>query len=251
MERLAGRVAVITGAASGIGRAAARLMAANGAAVAVADLQQQAGEDVAAEIVKAKGRAIYVHTDVTDEQSVGEMTAKVVEKFGHIDILYNNAGGASRRDGSVVDAPLDEFWRAIKLDLFGTWLCSRAVIPHMIKTGKGSIINAGSIAAMTGNRKLSAYTASKGGVMALTRAMAVEFASFGIRVNAVVPAVVVTDRVRAILDANPEAAQKVATYPLGSAEPEDVANAALYLASDESNRVTGHMLTIDSGFLLI
>lgn len=249
MKRLSGKVAIVTGAGSGIGASCVETLAGQGASVVVADINLEAAEMVA-ERIKANGeRAVAVKVDVTKEDSTCEMAAAALEAFGQIDILYNNAGGATSRDNSVVDAPLDEFWRAISLDLFGTWLCSRATIPHMIENGGGSIINVGSVVALIGFKKRSAYTASKGGVLALTRSMAVEYAEHKIRVNAVVPGVVTTDRVMALVNADPEVAKMVASYPLGPAEPIDVAQAVLYLASDESNRVTGHMLNIDSGSL--
>ena len=249
MTRLLGKVAVVTGATSGIGMETALLFGREGAVVVVAGRRQQAGEQVARAIEAAGGKARFVQTDVTQEQSVRSLIDSTVETFGRLDILFNNAGGSTPRDNSVVQVPIDEFWRAISLDLFGTFLCSRMAIPHMIAGGGGSIINSASIVAMIGVRKRAAYSASKGGVVALTRSMAVEFAEHGIRVNAVVPGIVATDRIKSFIENEPTIAAQVARYPLGVAEPEDVARTVLYLASDDSRRVTGHLLPVDGGLL--
>lgn len=249
MTRLLGKVAVVTGATTGIGMETALLFGREGASVVVAGRKEQEGEAVARSIEAAGGKALFVQTDVTQEASVRSLVERTVETFGRLDVLYNNAGGSTPRDNSVVQVPIDEFWRAISLDLFGTFLCSRMAIPHMIAGGGGSIINAASIVAMIGVRQKAAYSASKGGVVALTRSMAVEFAEHGIRVNAVVPGIVATDRIKGFIENEPAIAAQVAGYPLGVAEPQDVARTVLYLASDDSRRVTGHMLPVDGGLL--
>jgi NAD(P)-dependent dehydrogenase (short-subunit alcohol dehydrogenase family) len=177
MDRLKGKVAIITGATSGIGRTTAKLFAAEGASVAVVGRREPAGLQVVQEIADTGGEAHFFQADVSEEDSVRGMVAAVAARLGGVDILYNNAGGSTSRDSSVVHVPLDEFWRAMKLDLFGTFLCSRFAIPEMIRRGGGSIINSGSIVAMMGIKKRAAYTATKGGVVALTRSMAVEFAA--------------------------------------------------------------------------
>lgn len=250
MGRLEGKVAIITGATSGIGRAAARVFAADGAMVAIVGRRQAEGRQVEAEIAEAGGTAAYFAADVMEEDSVRDMVAEVVSRFGGVDILYNNAGGSTNRDNSVVEAPMEEFWRAIRLDLLGTWLCSRYTIPEMIRRSGGSIINTGSIVAMMGVKRRAAYTASKGGVSALTRSMAVEFAEHQIRVNAVVPGVVATERIRPFLEKEAHLAALVAEHPLGIADPEDIARTALFLASDDSRRITGQLLPVDGGFLV-
>ncbi len=250
MGRLAGKVAFITGAGSGIGRRAAELFAREGARVAIAERDRTAGQETERLIAAAAGSALFVETDVTDEASVGAAIRATVKRFGALHVLYNNAGGSTLADGPVTECPTDEFWRAIKLDLFGTWLVCRHGIPELVKAGGGSVINASSVVAHMGWPGKDAYTAAKGGVAALTRSMAVEFAPHNVRVNAVAPCVTRTPRVVEQLGAL-ETTQKLAEQHLvGLAEPEDVAMAALFLASDESARTTGHILQVDSGLTI-
>ena len=250
MGRLAGKVAFITGAGSGIGRRAAELFAREGARVAIAERDRTAGQETERLIAAAAGSALFVETDVTDEASVGAAIRATVERFGALHVLYNNAGGSTLADGPVTECPTDEFWRAIKLDLFGTWLVCRHGIPELVKAGGGSVINASSVVAHMGWPGKDAYTAAKGGVAALTRSMAVEFAQQKVRVNAISPCVTRTPRVVEQLGAL-ETTQKLAEQHLvGLAEPEDVAMAALFLASDESARTTGHILQVDSGLTI-
>jgi len=250
MGRLAGKVAFITGAGSGIGRRAAELFAREGARVAIAERDRTAGQETERLIAAAAGSALFVETDVTDEASVAAAIRATVERFGALHVLYNNAGGSTLADGPVTECPTDEFWRAIKLDLFGTWLVCRHGIPELVKAGGGSVINASSVVAHMGWPGKDAYTAAKGGVAALTRSMAVEFAQQKVRVNAISPCVTRTPRVVEQLGAL-ETTQKLAEQHLvGLAEPEDVAMAALFLASDESARTTGHILQVDSGLTI-
>lgn len=250
MGRLAGKVALVTGATSGIGEVTARLFAREGARVVLAARSREKGEAIAAEIAAAGGTALYVATDVTDPASVEACFARVDETFGRLDVLFANAGGSTSADGPVTEAPLEEFWRCIKLDLFGTWLCARAAIPLMRRGGGGSIVNNASIVAEMGIPNRDAYTAAKGGIVALTRSMAVEFAKDRIRVNVVVPGAVGTPRVLAFLEREPHLKKQWDSYLLGIAEPIDVARAVLWLASDESARTTGHKLPVDSGILI-
>lgn len=249
MARLQGKVALITGAGSGIGREAAVLFAREGAAVAIADRDAAGGEETLRR-VQAVGRGLFVEVDVTEEKSVKEAVRHTVETFGALHVIYNNAGGSSMKDGPVTEAPFDEFWRAIKLDLWGTWLVCHYGIPELIKAGGGSVINASSVVALMAWPGKDAYTAAKGGVTALTRSMAVEYASHGVRVNAVAPCVTRTPRVIEQL-AKLEATKKLAAqHLLGLAEPIDVAQAALFLASDDSARTTGHIFPVDSGLTI-
>jgi NAD(P)-dependent dehydrogenase (short-subunit alcohol dehydrogenase family) len=244
MNRLEGKRILVSGAGSGIGRAAAFLFAREGASVALAEINAEAGQAAAAAIEAAGGRALFVETDVADEASFGAALAATVAAFGGLDVLYNNAGGATARDGRISEIALDEFWRTIGVDLFGTFLGCRLAIPYVEAAGGGSIINTTSIRALTATQGADAYTAAKGGVLTLTKALAQELAPQGIRVNAIAPGVVGTERVLAMIsDDNPIVQKSL----LGICAPEDVAWMALYLASDESRRVTGAILPVDSG----
>ena len=250
MPRLHGKVAFITGATSGIGAATAELFAAEGAAVAIAGRNAERGEAVAARIAEKGGTASFIATDVTEPDSISAALDRAAGLFGGLDILFNNAGGSSSADGPVTVAPLEEFWRCIKLDLFGTYLGCRFAIPLMQKRGGGSIINSASIMGAMGIPNRDAYTAAKGGVIALTRSMAVEFAKDRIRVNTIIPGAVGTERVLRFFEAEPHLKSQWDAYLLGLAEPIDVAYAAVYLASDESRRTTGQILPVDSGILI-
>jgi NAD(P)-dependent dehydrogenase (short-subunit alcohol dehydrogenase family) len=242
--RLDGKIALITGAGRGIGRAAALLFAAEGARVAIGEVARAEGEATARAIETAGGAALFVATDVADPASVEAAIQATVARFGGLHVLYNNAGGATPKDGKVTEIDLDEFWRTIGVDLFGTFLGCRYAIPIMVQRGGGSIINTTSIRAMIGTAGADAYTSAKGGVRALTQALALQWASHGIRVNAIAPGVVLTERVKALLREDDPIFQKSL---LGASTPEDVAQMALYLASDESRKVTGAILPLDSG----
>ena len=250
MGRLQDKVAVVTGASGGIGEVTAKLFAKEGAKTVLAARSRDKGEAIAREIEAAGGTAMFVETDVTEPESVERCFAAAFERYGRLDVLFNNAGGSSSADGPLTEAPLEEFWRAIKLDLFGTWLCSRAAIPLMQKSGGGSIINSASIVAEMGVPRRDAYTASKGGIISLTRSLAVEFAKDNIRVNVVIPGAVGTERVLGFFEREPHLKKQWDAYLLGIADPIDVANAALFLASDESRRTTGQKLPVDSGILI-
>ncbi len=244
MAALKGKVAIVTGGGAGIGRAAAVLFAAEGAKVVVADHKPDLGAATVEAIVAADGVALNVETDVSNPEAVEHMVQAAIDNYGRIDILYNNAGGATALDGKVTDLPLEEFWRTIGVDLFGTFLGCRFVIPHMAKQGGGSIINTTSIRAMVGTAGADAYTSAKGGVLTLTKALAMQWADQGIRVNAIAPGVILSERVKALLsDDDPILGKSL----LGPSEPTDVAQMALYLASDASRRVTGAILPMDSG----
>jgi NAD(P)-dependent dehydrogenase (short-subunit alcohol dehydrogenase family) len=244
MRRLEEKVVFITGAGAGIGRAAAVLFAREGACVVVADIAVAAGEETAH---MAGNGAIAITTDVTDESSVRTAIQTTVEKFGRLDVLYNNAGGSTPRDNTVVEAPIEEFWRVIKLDVFGTFLGCRYGIPALVRSGGGSVINMSSNLALMGINGRDCYTAAKGAIAALTRSLAVEFASHRVRVNALAPSVTLTDRVQKLLAGNPAIDKLARGHLLGLLQPEDVANAALYLACEESRMVTGQILSVDSG----
>ena len=245
--RLAGKVALITGSGTGIGRATAQKMAAEGARVVVAELNAAAGEQTAQIITQAGGDALFVRTDVTDPDSVQATIARCMDHYGALHILHNNAGGSTLADNTVVDAPIEEFWRVIKLDLFGTFLGCRFGIPALIKSGGGAVINMSSNLALMGISGRDCYTAAKGGVASMTRSMAVEFASQNVRVNAIAPSATMTERVRAMVAVNTELGSLADSHLVGLIEPEDIANMAVFLGSDESRKVTGQVYPVDSG----
>ena len=244
MGRLAGKTALVTGGASGIGKASVTAFAREGAEVVIADFNPEAADALAGEIAAQGGRAVAVSGDVSDEQGVDKMVAAGLDAFGKIDVLLNSAGGGSTRDGPVTELELDEFWRTIRVDLFGTLLTCRRIIPEMVKAGGGSIVNIASLRAVIGTHGADAYTASKGGVLAMSRAMAMQWAGDGIRVNVMAPGVVLTERVAAFIKPDNPIYRKSL---LGPSAPGDVANLALYLASDEAAKVTGAVMRLDGG----
>jgi NAD(P)-dependent dehydrogenase (short-subunit alcohol dehydrogenase family) len=244
MGRLEGKVVLITGAGTGIGRATAVLFAREGARVVVAEIDGAAGEETAH---LAGNGAIAVRTDVTDEPSMQAAVRTATEKFGALHVLHNNAGGSTPRDNTVVEAPVEEFWRAIKLDLFGTFLGCRFGIPAIISAGGGSVINMSSNVALMGIAGRDCYTAAKGGISAITRSMAVEFAAKRVRVNAIAPSATMTDRVKKLVAGNTALDKLANSHLVGLIEPQDIANMALFLASDESRMITGHVYPVDSG----
>ena len=251
MARLAGKVAFITGGGGGIGRATAERFSEEGARVVVADIDVTAGE-AAAQSARARagnsgGDGHFVRCDVTDRQSVEAAIADTVARYGKLDILHNNAGGSTLQDGPVTEAPEEEFWRAIKLDLFGTFLCSKIGIPRLITAGGGSVINMTSNVALMALPGRDCYTAAKGGIASLTRSMAVEYAPHKIRVNAIAPSVTLTERVKRLLAANKDVSKLAASHLLGLGQPIHIANMAVYLASDEAEITTGQILSVDSG----
>jgi NAD(P)-dependent dehydrogenase (short-subunit alcohol dehydrogenase family) len=251
MGRLVGKVAFITGGGGGIGRATAERFAEEGAKVIVADIDQAAGEAAAGSARECAsnrgGDAHFVRCDVTERASVEAAVQDAIARYGKLDILHNNAGGSTLQDGPVTEAPEEEFWRAIKLDLFGTFLCCKIAIPAIIKAGGGSIINMSSNVALMALPGRDCYTAAKGGIASMTRSMAVEYAPHNIRVNAIAPSVTLTERVKRLLAGNANVSKLAASHLLGLGQPIHIANMAVYLASDEAAITTGQILSVDSG----
>ncbi len=250
MGRLDGKVAFITGGGGGIGRATARRFTEEGAKVVVADIDIARGE-AAAVAARASaqhgGDAAFIRCDITKRADVRAAIAETVARFGKLNVLHNNAGGSMPADGPVTEAPDDEFWRVITLDLYGTFLCSQVAIPEIIKAGGGAVINMSSIVALMAMPGRDCYTAAKGGVAAMTRSMAVEYGGDRIRVNAIAPSVTLTDRVKKQLQDNPVTLEIGRQHLLGLIEPEHIADLAVYLASEESARTTGQVIPVDSG----
>ncbi len=251
MARLEGKVALITGAGTGIGRCTAELFAREGARVAIAEIDGPSGEETAHRIAAAGGDAIAIQTDVGEPESIEAAVRRAVRHYGRLDVLHNNAGGSTSVDSNAVEAPLEEFWRAIRLDLFGTFLGCRFGIPEIIRSGGGSVVNMASVVALMGFPGRDCYTAAKGGVAALTRSLAVEFGPKGVRVNAIAPTVTLTERVKALLAGNAALQALSGQHLLGLGQPMDMAQAALYLASDDSRIVTGVILPVDSGLVTV
>ena len=248
MNRLAGKVAVITGAGSGIGRASARLFVAEGAKVVVADIDEALGEASASE-----AGARFVRTDVTDEASVKQMVQQAREAFGRVDVLLNCAGGSLREDRPVAEVDLSVWDHTINLDMKGPFLCCRHVIPVMVEQGKGSVVNFSSVVALRGNHIAHVYVMAKGGLISFTQALAGAYSAKGIRVNAICPGVVLTDRVKSRFTGGNQIRfggidNLAERYPFAVGQPEDIANVALFLASDESRMVNGAAIPAEGGF---
>ncbi len=246
MTRMAGKVAFVTGAGGGIGRAICERFLAEGALVAATDIVAE-GAVAAISNIDDKARAIGFECDVGDSESVRSAIARTVATFGRLDVLCNVAGGSTSRDDAVTEAPEDEFWRAIRLDLFGTFLTCKHGLPELIKAGGGSVINMASMVALMAVPRKDCYTAAKGGVISLSRSMAAHYAQYSIRVNAIAPGIVMTPRVEKFVETNEYLKGILGKHLLGPAMPVDIAQMAVYLGSDESRVVTGQVFPVDSG----
>jgi NAD(P)-dependent dehydrogenase (short-subunit alcohol dehydrogenase family) len=247
--RLDGRVAIITAAAGGIGRATALRLAEAGALVEVTDIDAEAAARVAAEIKAAGGRAEAHTLDVTDEPGVARVIAAIADLRGHVDILVNNAGIAIRQPSE--EMPTATWEKVIAINMTGTFRCAREAGRHMLSNGKGAIVNVASIMGLVGSAFYAnpAYIATKGAVVNWTRALALEWASRGVRVNAVAPAFARTPLTEKLLG-DPKIAQAIlANTPLGRLiEPTEIADAILFLASDAASAITGVTLPVDGGW---
>ena len=248
--RLRGKNALITGAGSGIGRSSAILFAEEGARVAVVDLREDGGNETARMIKQVGGDAVFVQADVSEEKQIERMVEAGESTFGRIDILFNNAGDNLRK--SATELASEEWDRLLTLNLKSVFLGCKHTLPLMMKAGGGSVINTASTFGLIGRPNMPAYCASKGGIIALTRQLALDYARYNIRVNCLCPGPTLTPRLQRQISSaeNPELyrANLLASVPIGRlGKPEEIAHAALFLASDESSFVTGTALVVDGG----
>lgn len=247
--RLANKVALITGSAGGMGKAAAELFAREGASIVVTDIATDQGEETARGIRDAGGNAIFVKANVANEDEVKRLVGAAIEAFGHVDVLYNNAGIMPSDDGSVTDITEATWDKVMDVNLKSAFLCSKYTIPHMVKQGKGSIINVASFVAFLGcTVPQDAYTVSKGGMLSLTKSLAVQYGPHGIRCNAICPGPIETPLLRVLWTSEEARNLRLNRIPLGRfGEANDIVYMALYLASDESSWTTGAWLVVDGG----
>ncbi|CAA9327785.1 MAG: Short-chain dehydrogenase/reductase in hypothetical Actinobacterial gene cluster [uncultured Friedmanniella sp.] len=243
--RVQDKVAVVTGGCSGIGLASARRLAEEGAHVVIADVDDRRGPEVAAEV-----RGLYQRADVTSKDDVDALFATAKASYGSIDIAFHNAGISPPEDDSILDTDLDAWRRVQEVNLTSVYLCCKAALPYMLEQGRGSIINTASFVAVMGAATSQiSYSASKGGVLSMSRELGVQFARRGVRVNALCPGPVNTPLLRELFASDPErAARRLVHVPMGRfAEPEEIANAVLFLASEESSFITANAFLVDGG----
>jgi NAD(P)-dependent dehydrogenase (short-subunit alcohol dehydrogenase family) len=253
MGRLDGKVAVVTGGANGIGRASAKALASEGARVVIGDVAEERGESAAQEIRDAGGEAMFVRADVTRMSDVEALVREAVDRWDRIDVMFNNVGVAI--GGTAEEMSEEDFQRVLDVNLTGVWRGMRAAIPEMLRGGGGSIINTSSVQGHVAFLGWSGYAASKGGVDALTRQAAVEYAPKGIRINSVVPGTILTEMnekiLREIDDPDRLMSEWTSMHPIGRVgNPEEVAAAVVFLASDESSFVIGESLRVDGGMIV-
>lgn len=249
--RVAGKVALVTGGSSGIGRATALVFAREGAKLVVADMNEDGGQQTAHSITEQGGEAVFVRADVTVATEVEALIGQAVATYGRLDCAYNNAGIEGYMAGRLHEYPEDQWDRLIDINLKGVWLCLKHEIPQMIEQGGGAIVNTASAAGLVGSRRLSAYVASKHAVVGLTKAVALEYARDGIRVNAVCPGIIDTPMVRRLIggrEADYEATIP-ARQPIGRlGTPEEIAESVTWLCSCAASLVTGLAMAVDGGF---
>lgn len=252
MGRLDGKVVLITGSGSGQGRAAARIFANEGARIVVSDVNAEGGQETVRLVQEAGGDAIFQAADVSKAGEVEALIKAAIDAYGALHVLYNNAAiwAARGLDNFVTELSEDGWDQVININLKGVFLCCKYGIPALIEAGGGSVINTASVAGIAGSRNRShAYSASKGGVVAMTRAMAMAYARNHVRVNAICPGGVDTPMIATMVDTDDRRQRSAASHPIGRmGTPEDIAQFALYLASDESTWVTGGVFPIDGGF---
>ena len=247
---LNGKVALVTGASSGIGRAAALAFAREGAKVVVADVTVEGGEETVSLIKKTGGEALFVKTNVAKAAEVEALVNAAVTTYGRLDCAYNNAGIAGKSQ-TIVDTTEENWDRIISINLTGVWLCMKYEIPAMLKTGGGAIVNTASDAGLIGVKRTGAYVASKHGVVGLTKTAALEYAKTGIRVNAVCPGPIDTPMLQKGMDRFPQVIEKmIKAQPNGRlGKPEEIAEAAVWLCSDAASFVTGLAMPVDGGYI--
>lgn len=249
--RFEGKIALVTGGSSGIGRATALAFAREGAKVVIGDIQVEGGERTLQAIKEAGGDAILVKTDVTRPDQVEALIKRAVETYGRLDCAFNNAGFEGAQ-APTADYTEEDWDRVISINLKGVWLCMKYEIPQMLKQGSGAIVNTASSAGLVGFRTAPAYTAAKHGVVGLTKTAALDYAPAGIRINAVCPGVIRTPMLERLTGGHPKLeAWLLAQEPVGRAgTPEEVAEAVVWLCSDAASFVTGHPMAVDGGFVV-
>jgi len=250
MGKLTGKTALITGGSSGFGEAAALLWAEEGAEVAIADVNEDAGKKTAEKIRSRGGESMFLRADVSNPADAERMVTETVKRFGKLDILFNNAGILGPRSDYVVDLDYEDAQKLVNVNILGVYLGTKYAVPEMIKAGGGSIITTGSDSAFLGNRGLSVYCATKGAVLAFSRVIAMEYAEEGIRANTVSPGAGKTPMHRELYEEKTDVwAEVEAGIPMKRAcAPEDIARAALFFASDDSSYITGANLMVDGGW---
>jgi NAD(P)-dependent dehydrogenase (short-subunit alcohol dehydrogenase family) len=248
--RLDGKVALITGGASGIGRATALTCAREGAQLVIADMNEDGGQQTAHRITEQGGKAIFVRTDVSKAVEVQALISQAVATYGRLDCAHNNAGISGGGRALTAEYAEETWHQVIAVNLTGVWFCMKYEIPQMLQHGGGAIVNTASVAGLIGGRGLAAYVASKHGVVGLTKTAALEYAQQGIRVNCVCPGVIHTPMTERGLNDPERRARIIASEPMGRAgTPEEVAEAVVWLCSDAASFVTGHTMTIDGGYV--